>query len=67
MFQRIAKEWSLLLLLLRNTLAVLLFITAFGWPGLSLLVRVKLFVGYLFLDGVTALLLGIKGDGVGER
>jgi uncharacterized membrane protein HdeD (DUF308 family) len=54
-----AEHWWVLLL--RGLLAILFGILAFTWPGLTVLLLVAIWGAYAFVDGVLALVAGIKG------
>lgn len=61
----LAKNWWLLLL--RGIAGILFGILAFAWPGITLLSLVILYGFYALLDGLFAILAGIKGGGVESR
>jgi uncharacterized membrane protein HdeD (DUF308 family) len=50
-------------LLLRGIVAVLFGLTTLSWPGVTLLVLVIFFGAYALVDGVFALVAGIRGSG----
>lgn len=54
MLQTLARNWWAIVL--RGVFAVLFGLGAFVWPGLTLAVLVVLFGGYLFIDGILAVL-----------
>jgi uncharacterized membrane protein HdeD (DUF308 family) len=47
------------MLLLRGILAILFGLTAFAWPGVTLIILTTLFSVYAFVDGIFALVAGI--------
>lgn len=56
--QLLSRFWWLLLL--RGVLAILFGISAFAWPGLTLVTLVMLFAAYAFVDGVFELVHAIS-------
>jgi uncharacterized membrane protein HdeD (DUF308 family) len=54
MLQTLARNWWALVL--RGVFAVLFGVGAFFWPGITLAVLVLLYGGYLFIDGILAVL-----------
>jgi uncharacterized membrane protein HdeD (DUF308 family) len=54
----LAKNWWLVVL--RGVLAILLGLAAFLWPGLTLLVLITMFGVYAIVDGVVAIVTGVK-------
>jgi uncharacterized membrane protein HdeD (DUF308 family) len=54
----LAKNWWLIVL--RGVLAILFGLSAFLWPGLTLLVLITMFGVYAIVDGVVALVSGVK-------
>jgi len=59
MGRTIAVSWWALAI--RGVAGILLGIAAFAWTGLTLLVLVTLFGAYLLVDGLFALIAGIRG------
>jgi uncharacterized membrane protein HdeD (DUF308 family) len=55
----LARNWSFILL--RGIVAILFGIMALAWPGITILVLVMLFGASAAIDGVLALIVGIKG------
>lgn len=55
------------LVLVRGILMVLFGILALGWPGIALLTLVWLFGVYAILDGVTAVVIGVRSRGEPHR
>lgn len=58
MLQAIAQNWWMLLV--RGICAIAFGVMAFAWPGMTLLVLVIMYGAYSLVDGVTAVILGIK-------
>jgi uncharacterized membrane protein HdeD (DUF308 family) len=54
----LAKNWWLIVL--RGVLAILFGLSAFLWPGLTLLVLITMFGVYAIVDGVVAVVSGLK-------
>lgn len=54
----LARNWWLLLI--RGILAVLFGLVAFAWPALTLVTLVLLYGAYAFVDGLTALWVGVS-------
>jgi uncharacterized membrane protein HdeD (DUF308 family) len=54
-------------ILLRGVVAILFGLIAFVWPGVTLAALVLLFGGYALVDGIAAVILGIKEYGDRER
>lgn len=54
----LARNWWLLLI--RGILAVLFGLMAFAWPALTLVTLVLLYGAYAFVDGLTAIWVGIS-------
>lgn len=48
-------------LAIRGVAGILLGIAAFAWTGITLLVLIALFAAYLLVDGVFAIIAGIRG------
>lgn len=61
----LAKNWWLVLL--RGIAGILFGILAFVWPGITLLSLVILYGAYALIDGLFAILAGIKGGGAEAR
>ena len=55
------KNWWVLLI--RGFLAVLFGVMAFAWPGPTLVALVLLYGAYAFVDGITALSVGVTSGG----
>ncbi|MGH7305907.1 MAG: HdeD family acid-resistance protein, partial [Candidatus Rokuibacteriota bacterium] len=58
MLQTLARNWWAVVL--RGVFAVLFGLGAFLWPGLTLAVLVLLIGGYLFIDGILAVLWALS-------
>jgi uncharacterized membrane protein HdeD (DUF308 family) len=58
-----SQRWWVLLL--RGICAIAVGITAIAWPGITLLSLVYLFGIFTLIDGVAALVLGIRGESDG--
>jgi uncharacterized membrane protein HdeD (DUF308 family) len=54
-------------LLLRGAVAILFGVLTFVWPGVTLAALVLLFGAYALVDGISAIILGIKEYGDRER
>ena len=54
-------------LVLRGAVAILFGVLAFIWPGVTLSVLVLLFGAYALVDGIVAIIMGIKEYGDRER
>ena len=54
MLQTLARNWWAIVL--RGIFAVLFGLGTFFWPGITLAVLVLLYGGYLFVDGIFAIL-----------
>jgi uncharacterized membrane protein HdeD (DUF308 family) len=50
-------------MVLRGIAAVLLGLAALFWPGMTLLVLLVVFAVYAFVDGILAIVAGIRGSG----
>jgi uncharacterized membrane protein HdeD (DUF308 family) len=61
----LARYWWTLVL--RGIVAILFGVIAFLWPGVTLAALVLLFGAYAFVDGIAAVILGIKEYGDRER
>lgn len=61
----LARNWWALVL--RGVFAVLFGIAAFIWPGITLVVLVFLFGAYVLVDGVFAVIAGLRARGDEER
>ncbi len=61
MTDALARNWWALAL--RGLLAILFGVAVFVWPGISLAVLVLLFGAYAFVDGLFALIAGIRQHG----
>lgn len=59
LMQMCARRWGIMAL--RGVFAVVFGIVALVWPHITLVALVWLFAAYAFLDGVTALVVGIGG------
>ena len=55
------------MLVLRGAVAILFGILAFMWPGVTLSVLILLFGAYALVDGIAAIIVGIKEYGDRER
>src|SRR5260370_14891898 len=55
----VVSWWALAI---RGVAGILIGIAAFAWTGLTLLVLIALFAAYLLVDGVFALVAGIRGQ-----
>lgn len=64
MLRTLAQNWWAIVL--RGVFAVLFGLGAFFWPGITLAVLVLLFGGYLFLDGILAVLWALARRRAGE-
>jgi uncharacterized membrane protein HdeD (DUF308 family) len=65
MFAILTRHWWMVAL--RGVLAVLFGLATFLWPALSLAALVLLFGAYALVDGVVAVVLGIRAHGERER
>lgn len=65
MIGSLARNWWALAL--RGLLGILLGITAFFWPALTLAALVLLFAAYMLVDGVFAVIAGIRAAERHER
>jgi uncharacterized membrane protein HdeD (DUF308 family) len=54
-------------LVLRGVVAILFGVLAFMWPGVTLSVLILLFGAYALVDGIAAIIMGIKDYGDRER
>jgi uncharacterized membrane protein HdeD (DUF308 family) len=54
----LARNWWLLLI--RGILAVLFGLMAFAWPALTLVTLVLLYGAFAFVDGLTAIWVGVR-------
>ena len=61
----LAKNWWALAL--RGVIAILFAVTAFAMPGLTLTILVLFFAAYLIVDGVFALIAGLRAAERHER
>lgn len=61
----LASNWWALAV--RGALAILFGIIAFVWPGISLTALVLLFAAFAFVDGVFAIVMGVRGIRGDER
>ena len=61
----LARNWWMLAL--RGVLAIIFGLAAFLWPGLTLTVLVLLFGAYALVDGVFAVIAGVRRYGERER
>ncbi|MET0215800.1 MAG: DUF308 domain-containing protein, partial [Vicinamibacterales bacterium] len=53
--------------LLRGIAAIVFGVITFSWPGVTLAALVLLFGAYAFVDGIAAIILGIREHGERER
>jgi uncharacterized membrane protein HdeD (DUF308 family) len=60
MLQAMARKWWVLLL--RGLAAIALGILIISWPGVTLLTLVILWALFALLDGVSGIILGIRGE-----
>jgi uncharacterized membrane protein HdeD (DUF308 family) len=65
MFAILTRHWWMVAL--RGVLAILFGLATFLWPALSLAALVLLFGAYALVDGVFAVVLGIRAHGERER
>ncbi len=65
MIDTLAKNWWALAL--RGVIAILFAITAFAMPGLTLTILVLFFAAYLIVDGIFALIAGLRAAEHHER
>jgi uncharacterized membrane protein HdeD (DUF308 family) len=65
MLDMLMRNWWALAL--RGTAAIVLGILAFLWPGITLTVLVWFFAAYLLVDGVFAVLAGLRAAEAHER
>jgi uncharacterized membrane protein HdeD (DUF308 family) len=65
MLPTLAGNWWALLV--RGIAAVLFGLAALFWPGLTLFVLIVFFGAYALVDGILALVAGIRGTGGGRR
>ena len=61
----LARYWWTILM--RGVLALAFGLVAFIWPGVTLAVLILLFGGYVLVDGIVSVVLGIKAYGDRER
>ena len=61
----VSRYWWVIAL--RGAVAILFGVLAFAWPGVTLSALVLLFGAYAIVDGVAAILVGIKDYGEKER
>ncbi len=65
MVTQLARNWWALAL--RGVCAILFGLAAFLWPGITIAVLVVLFGAYAFVDGIFALVAGVRSAGESER
>lgn len=65
LLRRMSENWWLFLV--RGILAIIFGIIALAWPGVTLLTFAILFGVYAIVDGITAIMAAIRGDGVMPR
>ncbi len=63
MLQAIARKWWVLLV--RGLAAIALGALVIWWPGASLLTLVILWGGFILLDGLSGIMLGLRGEADG--
>jgi uncharacterized membrane protein HdeD (DUF308 family) len=63
MLETLARNWWAIVL--RGVFAVLFGLGAFFWPGITLVVLVALYGGYLFVDGILAVVSALMGRRAG--
>lgn len=61
----LARNWWVLAL--RGVLAIIFGILAFVWPSITLLTLIYLFGAYVLVDGIFAVISGIRSHGQNER
>jgi uncharacterized membrane protein HdeD (DUF308 family) len=61
----VARYWWAIAL--RGAVAILFGVLAFAWPGVTLSALILLFAAYAIVDGVAAIVMGIKEYGERER
>jgi uncharacterized membrane protein HdeD (DUF308 family) len=59
MISSLTRNWWIAAL--RGTVAILVGVAAFAWPGITLEVLVSLFGAYAFIDGTSTLVQGVLG------
>ena len=65
MLSSLTRHWWVAVL--RGVIALGFGAAAFLWPGVSLAILISLFGAYVLVDGITTLLLGMRGAGSNER
>jgi uncharacterized membrane protein HdeD (DUF308 family) len=61
MLDRMSRDWWIIAL--QGIAAVIFGVLAIIWPGITLLALVFLFAAYALVDGVLALIRGVRGEG----
>jgi uncharacterized membrane protein HdeD (DUF308 family) len=65
MFERMARDWWIFAL--RGVAAIIFGVLALLWPGITLLALVFLFAAYALVDGVIAIISGIRRGANGGK
>ena len=63
MLNTVCKRWWVLMV--RGLAAIALGICAMVWPGVTLVSLVYLFVAFSIVDGIAAIILGLRGEADG--